>query len=228
MTRTPRILLLDHAIYPEIYKPFDHWRQAFGGSVSMTRVGKDDPLPPLDGFTHLVISGSEASILDDEPWVPSRVDLIREAAAREMAILGSCHGHQMLALALGGEVGRAAVPEMGWFLLDADADDVMFRGAARPIWVFASHFDEVTRAPEGYRVTSRTPDCGIHTFRHPSLPIWGVQAHPEIDPPTGSMLIDRFFEIDPARCAAVAVRRPERDSLWIADLCREFLAAGSV
>lgn len=228
MSREPRILLLDHAIHPEIYKPFDHWRQAFGDGVPITRVCRDEPLPALEPFTHLVVSGSEASIVDDEPWVPSRLALIREAAEREMAILGSCHGHQMLALALGGEVGRAAVPEMGWFPLDADPGDVMFRGATRPIWVFASHFDEVTRVPDDFVVVARTEDCRIHAFRHPTLPIWGVQAHPEIDPSTGAMLIDRFFEIDPTKCAAVSVRRPRRDSRWIQALCREFLAAGNV
>ncbi len=228
MSGEPQILVLDNAIHPEIYKPFDHWRRAFGDAVPMTRVPLHESPPPLEGFSHLIVSGSEASIVDDEPWVPRQMALIREAADRRLAILGSCHGHQMVALALGGEVGRAAVPEMGWYALDADPDDPMFHGAARPIWAFASHFDEVTRVPDGFRVTARTGDCRIHGFRHPERPIWGVQAHPEIDPPTGARLIDAFFAIEPAKCAAVSVRRPERDSLWIRDLAHEFLAARDV
>jgi len=222
------MLLLDDAIHADVYKPFDHWRRAFGDGIRMTRVTRDQPLPPLDGFTHLLVSGSEASIVDHEPWVAPRMALIRAAADRGLAILGSCHGHQMVALALGGGVGRAAVPEMGWYPLEVDPGEAMFRGAELPLWVFASHFDEVTRVPDGFVVTARSEACAVHAFRHPTRPIWGVQAHPEIDPETGTLLIDAFFALEPTKCAAVSVRRPERDTWWIHELAREFLAAGHV
>jgi GMP synthase-like glutamine amidotransferase len=228
MSPTPHVLILDHSINADVYKPFDHWRRAFGDGIRMTRIARDQPAPGLEGFTHIVVSGSEASIVDDEPWVPPRLALVREAADRGLAILGSCHGHQLVALALGGGVGRARVPEMGWFPLETVPGETMFRDAEQPLWVFASHFDEVTRVPDGFVVTARSEDCRIHGFRHPTRPIWGVQAHPEIDPATGAVLIDAFFSLEPTKCAAVAVRRPERDTGWIRHLADEFLAARAV
>jgi GMP synthase-like glutamine amidotransferase len=228
MSPAPHVLLLDNAINPDVYKPFDHWRRAFGSQLQMTRVTREQAPPALGEFTHVVVSGSEASIVDDEPWVAPRLALVREAADRGLAILGSCHGHQLVALALGGGVGRARVPEMGWIRLEIEPGEAMFRGAERPLWVFASHFDEVTRVPDGFVVTARSEDCRIHGFRHPTRPIWGVQAHPEIDPATGTMLIDAFFSLEPTKCAAVAVRRPERDTGWLRQLTVEFLAARAV
>ena len=226
MTMRPRVLLLDNAIDPAAYRPHEHWGRAFGRDVRVTRSAEKANPPALDGFTHLVITGSEASIVDDDPWISPQTARIREAADREMPILASCHGHQMLALALGGQVRRSRTPELGWYELDVEPDDPMFRGAEKPVRVFSSHFDEVAEVPDGFVVTARTERCAIHAFRHPTAAIWGVQSHPEIDPPTGEALL-RALELGyPAKCHGVPQQRRPRDSGWIRDLAREFLASG--
>jgi GMP synthase-like glutamine amidotransferase len=222
-----RILLLDNAIYRDVYRPLDHWRTAIDAAwpepVKIVAARQGEPPPSPVGFTHVIVSGSEASIMDDDPWVAPQLALLREAADLGVAILGSCHGHQMVARAFGGRAGQAAIPELGWIELPHD-DDPMFAGADEPLWVFASHFDEVVELPAGFVATARTERCGIHAFRHRERRIWGVQAHPEIDPPTGQMLLDAFCEVDP-RAAAAHHDLPARDSGWISPLLRAFLAA---
>lgn len=225
MLHTPRILVLDNAIHPEAYQPFDHWQAAFGAKASLERVTLADDCPTLDGFTHLVVSGSEASILDDDPWVPPQLALIQEAARRRVPVLGSCHGHQMIARALGGQVGRAAVPELGWIPVDVDPCASMFAGLNTPAWVFVSHFDEVVSLPEEFQVTARSPRCAIHAFCHAELPVWGVQSHPEIGIAEGEELLRRFKELDP-RVAAAAIDRPPRDTGLLNHLVALFLDAG--
>ncbi len=226
MSSAARVLVLDNAVFRDVYRPFQHWRDAFPAGVELVRAPVEQPPPPLDGFTHLVVSGSEASILDDEPWVAPQLDVIREAVERGLAVLGSCHGQQMIALAFGGPhcVRRAAVPEIGWIEIERDPADPILAGAARPTWAFASHFDEVCALPVGFVATARTPHCAIHTLRHRLLPVWGVQSHPEILPAEGEAVLRGFHQLD-ARVAAAHVDRPARDSGAIRDLVRNFLAA---
>jgi GMP synthase-like glutamine amidotransferase len=226
MSESPRVLVLDNAIHRAIYRPFQHWRDAFPEEIQLIRAPREEPPPTLDGVTHLLISGSEASILDGDPWVPAQLPLIREAARRGMPVLGSCHGHQMIALALGGAdcVRRAAMPELGWIQLDVQSDDPMFAGATAPPWVFASHFDEVARPPDGFVAPARSPRCAIHALRHRELPIWGLQSHPEILPDEGERVLRGFRQLD-HRVAAATIDRPARDSGYLADLVRNFIAA---
>ncbi len=225
MPPTPRILVLDNAIYPEAYQPFDHWQAAFSDAAELVRVTLADPRPSLDGFTHMVVSGSEASILDDDPWVPPQMALIAEAASRRLPVLGSCHGHQMIARALGGEVGRAAEPELGWIPVEVDRSAAMFAGMNTPAWIFVSHFDEVVSLPREFQVTARSPRCAIHAFSHSERPVWGVQSHPEIGIAEGEELLGRFAALDP-RVATAAIHRPAKDTGLLRHLVAQFLNAG--
>ena len=54
------------------------------------------------------------SVNDDLPWIPPVLDLIRQAAAKNIPVLGHCLGGQLMAKALGGQVGRNAIKEIGW------------------------------------------------------------------------------------------------------------------
>ncbi len=223
MSARPRVLVLDNAVYRTEYHPFDHWRRFVGDAAELVRAMREDPPPAdLDGFTHVVVTGSEASIMDDDPWVPPQVELLRRAADQGLAILGSCHGHQMVALAFGAQVGKADEPEMGWIELDTVRDDPMFAAADHPVWVFSSHFDEVRSLPEDFVVAASSPRCAVHAFRHRTRPIWGVQSHPEIDPTEGQALLDAFSAIDP-RMEKIPVDHPARDSGYIHALIRSFL-----
>ncbi len=223
MQVTPRVLVLNNAVMPEVYTPFDHWRSHFPAEVSLAEVRLGTPLPPLDAFTHLLLTGSEASIVEPDPWVGEQMAYVRQAAAAGKRILGSCHGHQLIAAALGGGVGRAATPELGWIELEVLGSPAMFAGAVQPVWTFAAHFDEVTTLPPGCVATARSAHCAIHGFAHQELPIWGVQAHPEITVARGEELLARLAGVD-RRVRRAPVCRPPRDSGWIRQLVTGFLA----
>lgn len=69
-----------------------------------------DPSP----FGGLVFMGGPMSVNDDLPWIPPVLNLIREAVAKDIPVLGHCLGGQLMAKALGGSVGRNPVKEIGW------------------------------------------------------------------------------------------------------------------
>jgi GMP synthase-like glutamine amidotransferase len=191
----PRIAVIDNAIDPGVYRPVRHWsRWLTGDWVSFE--ARNDRLPSLDdGFSHILLTGSEASILERAPWAEAEVSLVRDALDRGLPILGSCYGHQLLALAIGGPryVRRCRKPEIGWLPIRVLGNDPLL-GPARTAYAFSLHFDEVVDPDGLLTVLADTPICPLHAFRFGARPIWGVQSHPEIGPDDGRELLETELE----------------------------------
>lgn len=65
-------------------------------------------------YSGLVFMGGPMSVNDDLPWIKQALDLIREAAAEDIPVLGHCLGGQLMSKAFGAVVSRNAVKEIGW------------------------------------------------------------------------------------------------------------------
>jgi GMP synthase-like glutamine amidotransferase len=191
----PLIAIIDNSIDPDVYRPVRHWGRWLpaDGVPFEARNGR---LPSLDdGFTHILLTGSEASILERPFWAEAEVALVREALARGLAVLGSCYGHQLLAVAIGGPgyVRRCREPEIGWLPIGIRTNDPLL-GPVRTAHAFSLHFDEVVD-PDGILTPlAATPVCPIHAFRYGARPVWGVQSHPEIGPADGRELLAAELE----------------------------------
>ncbi|HOW86178.1 MAG TPA: type 1 glutamine amidotransferase [Candidatus Aminicenantes bacterium] len=228
--RGPTVAIVDNSVFPDVYRPVDHWSryldvpwQAFAA-----RRGR---LPDPGGFSHIILTGSEASILEREPWAEAEADLAREAVARGTAVLGSCWGHQLLAFALAGDshIRRAAAPEIGWIPIRLDRSSDLLGPAGERPFTFSLHFDEVCDLPPGeFEILASTEACAVEAFRLRGRPVWGLQCHPEIDVPTGLRscrdMAERGFKGWEAFLAALA--RTPRDSGLIHRIVPAFLAAG--
>ncbi|EPJ9484424.1 glutamine amidotransferase-related protein, partial [Serratia marcescens] len=62
------------------------------------------PLPPA-AYCGVVITGSPAMVTEQLPWSEEAAEWLRQAMAIKLPLFGVCYGHQLLAYALGGEVG---------------------------------------------------------------------------------------------------------------------------
>jgi len=228
---TARVLILDGSIWPEIYRPADQWRALIpeGIAADSAHLPSGEPVPDLGAYTHVIVSGSEASISRPEPWFEVEADAVRRAFDMGLPILGSCFGHQMLAVALSGP-DRAApspTPELGWAPIEVLAEDDLLDGLPRPFHTFVCHFDEVRDPPRPWRVLARSAGCAVQIMRWGSRPVWGVQAHPEICPEDGLVLLEGFLEKAPERGAIVraALSQEPRDDRVAREIARRFLAA---
>ena len=65
-------------------------------------------------FSGLVFMGGPMSVNDDLPWIAPALELIRDAARKDVPVLGHCLGGQLMSKAFGGKVGPAPRREIGW------------------------------------------------------------------------------------------------------------------
>ncbi len=79
-------------------------------------IDRGDPIPQrVDDVSGLVFLGGTMSVNDAFPWLEEEMRLIRMAADRQVPMLGHCMGSQLIAKALGGDVGPMATKEIGWY-----------------------------------------------------------------------------------------------------------------
>lgn len=221
-----RVAIIDNSIAPSVYKPVEHWAGFLGVPFSSFRA-PDGRLPGLEeGFTHFILTGSEASIMEREAWVDAEVEFVQEALNLDFPILGSCYGHQLLALAMRGpaHVRRASRPEIGWYPIDICRTSSLL-GEKGVIYAFSSHFDEVIDLDEEFRVLTSTSCCPIQAFEVRDRPVWGIQFHPEIDIPAARdflrHLIDLGLKTSPLFKEALGMKA--QDSRIIHRIVRHFL-----
>jgi GMP synthase-like glutamine amidotransferase len=81
----------------------------------LIKVDASEPLPSEAAeFSGLVFMGGPMSVNDHLPWIGPELELIRQAVAENIPVLGHCLGGQLMAKALGGTVSRSRVKQIGW------------------------------------------------------------------------------------------------------------------
>ena len=128
----------------------------------------------------------QAIVLSPGPCTPNEagicLDLIKAAADEKIPLLGVCLGHQSIGQAFGGKVIRAPLPLHGKLSTVRHDGKGLFGDLPGRFNVTRYHSLIVERAslPEDLEVTSETADGGIIMgLQHKTLPIHGVQFHPE-------------------------------------------------
>jgi len=169
-----KVLVIDN--YDSFVYNLVHYLAQLGADCVVKR---NDAIGPeeLDGFDGVLLSPG--------PGIPEKagvsVPMVHACAERELPLLGVCLGHQAIAVAFGGTVGRA--PE----LLHGKVSQVQHDGrgvlAGLPNPFTATRYHSLAAVesslPAELEVTGHTASGVIMAMRHVSLPIEGVQFHPE-------------------------------------------------
>jgi GMP synthase (glutamine-hydrolysing) len=141
------------------------------------------------GPAGIVLSGGPASVY--EAGAPALDPGVFELG---VPVLGICYGHQLMAQTLGGEVEATGQREYGRTLLHVTEPGLLLEDLAADEQVWMSHGDAVTRAPEGFRVTSRTDAIPVASMEDPERSLYAVQFHPEVvHTPKGVAVMKRFL-----------------------------------
>ena len=126
----------------------------------------------------------EHIVISPGPCTPNEagisLDVIRRLAGK-IPILGVCLGHQAIGQAFGGKVIRAKEVVHGRTSRVFHDDKGIFAGLANPFEATRYHSLVVERSslPDCLEITAKTWDEEIMGLRHKSLPVEGVQFHPE-------------------------------------------------
>lgn len=223
-----KVAILDSSVNRGLYSPVEHWSRHLDvpWEAFDARAGR---FPDLgEDFSHIILTGSEASILDREPWVEVEADFVRRAVGRNIALLGSCWGHQLLAYALAGPdfVRRCPSPEVGWIGIDRPAPSGLL-GEEGTAYSFSLHFDEVVNRNGRFRVLASTLACPVQALALEGHRVWGLQIHPEIDVSAARKLLEGSLSLNPAseRLYRTALESEPRDSGLIGRIVAFFLAS---
>jgi len=190
----PKILVFQHVPY-EPLGTLDPLLKQAGFRIRYVNFGRDpDVRPSLDKYAALIILGGpmNSDQIDTYPNLITEVEVIRDAVARNMSVLGICLGAQLLAKALGGSVSRNQTREIGWYDVSLTSE-----GVADPVLsIFAPHqevfqwHEDGIQLPEGAVHLASSPASDVQAFRYGEH-AYGFQFHLEVD---GS-LIERWLTV---------------------------------
>ncbi len=172
---TMRILLIDN--YDSFTWNLVHLIGGLGAEVDVVR---NDAVTVQDALG----GGHDALVLSPGPCTPNEagicLDLVREGAG-EKPIFGVCLGLQTIGQAFGGDVVRAPLPMHGKVSTIDHKARGLFHGVNGPLQATRYHSLIVAREtlPDELTIEAETQDGQIMALSHRTLPVHGVQFHPE-------------------------------------------------
>jgi anthranilate synthase component 2 len=196
----PRILVVDN--YDSFTWNLVDYLRALGAEV---RVERNDAIDPAGALA----SGAEGILISPGPGDPdgAGVSLALVAACAEAGrpLLGVCLGHQAIGRHFGGRIESAPRPMHGKTSPIAHDGGGVFAGLPSPF--AATRYHSLTLAPESVpaclAVSATAEDGTVQGLRHRSLPIHGVQFHPEsVASEHGHKLLANFLSIARAKVPA--------------------------
>ncbi len=185
------IVLIDN--YDSFTFNLFHYLGGLGADVAVHR---NDKISVAD----VMALEPEATVLSPGPCTPNEagicLDLIAKASPTT-PVLGVCLGHQAIGQAFGGKVVRAT-PLHGKVSDISHKGTGVFRGINGPLKATRYHSLVVERAsmPNALTVNAETADRLVMGLMHESLPVHGVQFHPEsIASEHGHLMLRNFLEL---------------------------------
>lgn len=168
-----------------------------GKHAGFLRIPGAGEVPDLSEYSHVIISGSEASVVEDNPWDAVLEMIIHDTIEQKKPLLGICYGHQFIVRTIAGRhcVKKSGIPEIGWADIRVSGNP-LFEGITAPVCM-VSHYDEVCNLTENFKIIASTPGCPVHGFQYKNRPVWGVQFHPEYNIEEANEIFDLVSEKDP-------------------------------
>jgi anthranilate synthase component 2 len=192
------ILVIDN--YDSFTWNLVHYLMELGAEVKVVR---NDALTARDA----IASNAQAFLISPGPCTPNEagisLDLVAACAEAHKPLLGVCLGHQAIGQHFGGRVVRGGLMHGKTSPVSHDGTG-LFEGLPSPFTATRYHSLIVEDTPGSLLVNATAGDGSVMGIRHATLPIHGVQFHPEsIATEHGHALLANFL-----RLAGIAVKAP--------------------
>ena len=172
-----------------------HYLRELGAAVEVVR---NDEVTAAEAMA----VGADAILVSPGPGTPDEagisLDLVAACAEARRPLLGVCLGHQAIGQHFGGRIERTARPMHGKACAVEHDGSGVFAGLPSPFTAARYHSLAVAAEglPECLAVNATAGDATVQGLRHGSLPIHGVQFHPEsIASEWGHALLGNFLRL---------------------------------
>lgn len=184
-----RVLIVDN--YDSFTWNLVHYLVELDAEVTVRR---NDRVSPDEAVS------ADAVVISPGPGSPDdagvSLEVVAACAATGVPLLGVCLGHQAIGQHLGGRIGRANAVMHGKTSLVAHDGDGVFAELPSPFVAARYHSLVVEDVPACLVVTARTEDGTVMGLAHRTLPIHGIQFHPEsVASEQGHALLANFLRL---------------------------------
>jgi GMP synthase-like glutamine amidotransferase len=170
-------------------------------------IDRNDPVPvSADAFSGLCFMGGPMSVNDPLPWIAQECALIRDAAGKNIPVIGHCLGGQLMSKALGGSITKNPLKEIGWGSVRPEDNDVARHwlgsdASSDTFTVFQWHGETFSIPPGATRLLANNY-CSNQAFA--LGPHLAMQCHVEMTP----KMIDTWCGCWPDEVAGLDVLPP--------------------
>ena len=184
------ILVIDN--YDSFTWNLVHYLMELGAEV---RVERNDAISAGQAVT----SGARGFLISPGPRTPNEagisLDMVAACADAGLPLLGVCLGHQSIGQHFGGQVVRGGLMHGKTSAVIHDGSG-LFKGLPSPFMATRYHSLIVDDVPDGLIINCTSDDGHVMGFRHATLPIHGVQFHPEsIATEHGHAMLANFLQL---------------------------------
>ena len=137
----------------------------------------------LNMFNHdvrgIIVLGSAASVNDDNKWQQDISDIMIDASANCIPVLGICYGHQLIGHIYGGKVEPlwSGEKKQGERIVRLKKSNIWGEPSTGPL--LYSHQDGITEVPPGFEIIADSDLVSTDAIASKSEPVWGFQTHLE-------------------------------------------------
>lgn len=162
---------------------------SFGHQVQIVKWNESSPAD-FENNSGIIFSGSPTFFteVDHSPYF-EKYAFVKDG---KIPTLGICFGHQLMGLLHGSTIFRSeevrtTIP------VHVVKEDLLFKNLSPDTEMAEDHTEGIT-LPPGFIHLASSDSYLIEGMRHPVLPLWGVQFHPEVSGEKGKMLIGNFLD----------------------------------
>lgn len=152
--------------------------------LDIRRLDAGDRVPvDLDDVDGVVSMGGRQNVGDNVSWLREEMEFLKAAHEASIPVVGVCLGAQLVAAALGGQVGPMEKPEIGFHPVSinpAGQTDTLLAGVAWTAAQFCHHGQMITELPTGATLLASSDACRVQIFKV-GMKTYGYQFHFEAD-----------------------------------------------
>ena len=167
----------EHGQYPDMF--IDLLGRADPTLTFATYDVIDDEFPPnIDACDAYLITGSHHGVNDELPWIAKLEAFIHALHIKNKKLIGICFGHQLIAKALGGQVGKSAHCWTVGIVTNKTTQKNTWMGPANQAFnLIASHQDQIITPPPETEILASNATCPFYMIKIKNS--ISLQGHPE-------------------------------------------------